>query len=135
MHSKGVTEDLGPDTEWLLAPGKGLTRLACCIGEGLGLACRDVRVGVQVVDEDRLDVLVRLLALICPLTVGHQMPMNSQAPFFPFLSAPKTCISSRRNDLITVSDSFRTDLVKVRCFGRAVKVRRWLYIAYAQAGR
>jgi hypothetical protein len=49
-------------------------RLHVGIGEGLGLGCRDVRVGVEVVDEDKLDVLVRLLALIGPLTVGHQMP-------------------------------------------------------------
>ena len=48
------------------------------IGEGLGLGCRDVRVGVEVVDEDRLDVLVRLLALVGLAAIGHQMPAIAQ---------------------------------------------------------
>ncbi len=49
-------------------------RLHVAIGEGFGLGCRDVRVGVEVVDEDRLDVLVRLLALVGLAAISHQMP-------------------------------------------------------------
>jgi hypothetical protein len=41
-------------------------------GEGIGRGCRHVRVGVQVVDEDRLNVLVGLA------TLGHQMPAKAQ---------------------------------------------------------
>ena len=43
------------------------------VREGLGLARRDARVGVEVVDDRRLDVLVRLLALVCLAAVGHQV--------------------------------------------------------------
>jgi hypothetical protein len=43
------------------------------VGEGLGLGCRDVRVGVEVMDEHRLDVLVRLVALVGPAAVGHEV--------------------------------------------------------------
>jgi hypothetical protein len=34
------------------------------VQEGLGLGRRDVRVGVEVVDDRRLDILVRFLALV-----------------------------------------------------------------------
>ncbi len=43
------------------------------VWEGLGLGCRDVRVGAEIMDEDRLDLLVRLLALVGLAAVGHKM--------------------------------------------------------------
>ena len=43
------------------------------VREGLGLGRRDGRVGVDVVDDRRLDVFVRLLALVCLEAVGHKV--------------------------------------------------------------
>ena len=42
------------------------------VREGRGLARRDGRVGVEVVDDRRLDVLVRLVALVRLEAVGHE---------------------------------------------------------------
>ena len=65
-------------------------RYHVAIGEGLGLGCRDVRVGVEVVDEDRLNVLVRLLALIGLEAVGHQMPAPAHLDSLVGLRVPAT---------------------------------------------
>jgi hypothetical protein len=43
------------------------------VREWLGLGRRDARVGVEVVDDCRIDVLVRLLALACLEAVGHKV--------------------------------------------------------------
>ena len=42
-------------------------------GKGLVFGRRDARVGAEVVDDRRLDVLVRLIALVCLEAVGHQV--------------------------------------------------------------
>ena len=43
------------------------------VRERLGLGRRDVRVGVEVVDDRRVDVLVRLVAPLCLAAVGHKV--------------------------------------------------------------
>ncbi len=55
----------------VVMPDKTLGLFA--IGEGPGLGCRNVREGVEVMDEDRLYVLVRLVALVGLAAVCHQM--------------------------------------------------------------
>ena len=47
--------------------------LAVREGLGLGLGRRDVGVGVVVVDDRRLDVLVRLVSLVRLEAVGHEV--------------------------------------------------------------
>ncbi len=48
---------------------------ACLLAarEGLGLGRRDVGMDVEVVDDRRLDVLVRLLALVRLEAIGHEV--------------------------------------------------------------
>ena len=50
-------------------------RMSACVPSVKGFARgrRDARVGVEVADDRRLDVLVRPLALVCLAAVGHRM--------------------------------------------------------------
>ncbi len=59
--------------------------------EGLGHGRRDARVGVQVVDE-RLDVLVRLVALVRLEVVGHEV---LAVPHIDGRPAPWVCAAMR----------------------------------------
>ncbi len=72
-------------------------------GKGLALV-RDVCVGVEVVDEERLDVVVRLLALVGLAAVGHQMVAIAYLDPLVGLRVPATmprrsCVLMRHSSL------------------------------------
>jgi hypothetical protein len=82
-------------------------RLHIAIEQGLGLGCRDVRVGVQVVDEDRLNVLVRLAALVGLAAVGHQMRAKPHLDPLVALRVPAT-MRARCMRLVVVAGQRRS---------------------------
>jgi hypothetical protein len=74
----------------VVMPDKRMSACMLVLAKGLALVAVMCRVGVEVVDEDRLDVLVRLLSLVGPLTVGHQMPAPAHLDSLVSLRVPAT---------------------------------------------